>query len=174
MKIILETERLILREYTPDDFDALFAIVGDAETMKHYPKPYDERGTKYWIDWSLGHYAQHGFGFWAVILRETGELIGNCGLTMQIIDGESLPEVGYHIHKNYWRQGIAKEAASAVRDWAFENTDYPALYSYMTKDNEASVKTAASLGMKQTGAYTDKHYGDMLVYAVAREEWETR
>ena len=94
MKKILETERLILREYTPDDFEALYAIVGDAETMKHFPKPYDERGTKYWISWSMEHCAEHGFGFWAVISKETGELIGNCGLTMQIIDGEVCPRSG--------------------------------------------------------------------------------
>lgn len=168
MKIILETQRLILREYTPDDFDALFAIVGDADTMKHYPKPYDERGTKWWITWSLGHYEKHGFGFWAVILSETGELIGNCGLTMQIIDGEELPEIGYHIHKNHWNRGYAKEAAAAVRDWAWENTDYRALYSYMTKDNEASVKTAASIGMEKTGEFTDKHYGEMLVMRIMK------
>ncbi len=172
MKIILETERLILREYTPDDFDALYAIVGDSETMKHYPKPYDERGTKWWITWSLSHYADHGFGFWAVILRETGELIGNCGLTMQIIDGDSLPEIGYHIRKDHWRKGYAQEAASAVRDWAFANTEYPALYSYMTKGNNASIRTAESIGMKKTGEFTDTHYGEMCVYALAREDFE--
>ncbi len=169
MKIILETERLILREYTSDDFDALYAIVGDAETMKHYPKPYDERGTKWWITWSLQHYEQHGFGFWAVILRETGELIGNCGLTMQIIDGEQLPEIGYHIHKNHWNKGYAKEAAAAVRDWAWKNTEYPALYSYMTRGNEASIKTAAAIGMVKTGEFTDEHYGEMQVMRIERK-----
>jgi len=171
MKMILETERLILREYTPDDFDALYAIVGDAETMKHFPKPYDERGTKYWISWSQQHYAEHGFGFWAVILKETGELIGNCGLTMQIIDGESLPEIGYHFRRDCWNRGYAKEAAAGVRDWAFANTEYPALYSYMTKGNEASVRTAAAVGMKKTGEFTDAHYGEMYVYALTREDY---
>lgn len=172
MKTILETRRLILREYTPDDFEALYAIVGDAETMKHFPKPYDERWTRFWIGWSLEHCEKHGFGFWAVILKETGKLIGNCGLTMQIIDGESLPEIGYHIHKAYWRQGIAKEAAAAVRDWAFANTDYPALYSYMTKDNTASVKTAASIGMTKTGEFTDDRHGEMYIYRILRADWE--
>ena len=169
MKRILATERLILREYTPDDFEALYAIVGDAETMKHYPKPYDERGTKYWISWSLQHYAEHGFGFWAVISKETGELIGNCGLTMQIIDGESLPEIGYHIRKDCWNIGYAKEAAAAVRDWAWENTDYKALYSYLTTGNEASVRTASSIGMVKTGEFTDAHYGGMQVMKIERK-----
>ena len=171
MKTILETSRLILREYTEEDFDALYAIVGDRETMKHFPKPYDERGTKYWISWSKQHYTDHGFGFWAVILKETGELIGNCGLTMQIIDGEKLPEIGYHINKNHWNKGYAKEAAAGVRDWAFANTSFPALYSYMTQGNEASIRTAASIGMTKTGEYHDDHYGDMCVYSLRREDY---
>ena len=58
----LETERLILREYTMDDFDALYEILSDPETMKHYPKPYDEAGTNRWLTWSLNNYKEYGFG----------------------------------------------------------------------------------------------------------------
>ena len=56
MKKILETQRLILREYTEADFDALYAILSDPETMQHYPKPYDQRGTVRWLEWSLDNY----------------------------------------------------------------------------------------------------------------------
>ena len=65
-----------------------------------------------------------------MVLKETGEFIGDCGITLQNIDGEILPEIGYHIHKKYWMHGFAKETAQAVLDWAFENTDYPSIYSY--------------------------------------------
>ena len=123
-KIMLETQRLLLREYTSDDFDALYEIMSDAETMQHYPAPFDEARTRRWIEWNLENYAKYGFGLWAVVLKETGEFIGDCGITIQNIDGEMLPEIGYHIHKKYWRRGFAKEAARAVRDWAFQNTDY--------------------------------------------------
>ena len=58
----IETERLILRNYTMDDFDALFEIMSDAETMKHYPAPFDEERTRRWIAWNLENYAQYGFG----------------------------------------------------------------------------------------------------------------
>ena len=69
----IETERLLLRELTLDDFDALYEILSDTETMQHYPKPFDEERTKGWIEWNLRNYKEYGFGLWAVILKETGE-----------------------------------------------------------------------------------------------------
>lgn len=63
------------------------------------------------------------------VLKEAGEFIGDCGITIQNIDGEMLPEIGYHIHKKYWRRGFAKEAAQATRDWVFQNTQYDTIYS---------------------------------------------
>ena len=168
---ILETERLILREYTMEDFDALYEILSDPETMQHYPKPYDENGTRRWLQWSLQNYKEHGFGLWAVELKETGTFIGDCGITMQNIDGEILPEIGYHIHKAYWRQGFGSEAARAVRDWAFENTKYPCLYSYMKYTNVASYSTAAAAGLKKIKEYPDEIDGITYVYAITREQW---
>lgn len=167
----IETNRLLLREYTYQDFEDLSQILTDPETMKHYPKPYDEAGVKRWLDWSLNNYKEYGFGLWAIELKETGEFIGDCGITIQTIDGEKLPEIGYHINKKHWRQGYAKEAASAVRDWAFEHTPYDALYSYMNATNIGSYSTAASIGMKRIKEYFDEKYRDMYVYTITREEW---
>ena len=170
MKIILETERLILREYTYEDFDALYKILSDPETMKHYPKPYDEKGTMRWLNWSLDNYNRYGFGLWAIELKSSGIFIGDCGITMQNIDKEMLPEIGYHISKAFWRQGYAKEAASAVRDWVFSNTEFDSVYSYMTYSNVASYSTAASVGLTRIKEYDCegvKHY----VYKLTREEW---
>ena len=73
--MILETERLIIRGYTPGDFDALYEILSDAETMKYYPKPYDENGVHRWINWCMDSYRQYGFGLWALELKETGAFI---------------------------------------------------------------------------------------------------
>ncbi|MBR3493980.1 MAG: GNAT family N-acetyltransferase [Clostridia bacterium] len=170
--MILETERLVLREYVQEDYPALYALLSDPETMRYYPKPYDEAGTQRWLDWSFENYRLYGFGLWAVVRKDTGEWIGDCGITLQKIDGETLPEVGYHIRKDCWRQGYAKEAARAVRDWAFTHTDYPCLYSYMNAENEPSRATARANGMHLQSEYTDLHYGPMSVYALTREEWE--
>ena len=171
MKLVLETERLILREYILEDFEALFEILSDAETMRHYPKPYDEEMTKHWIEWNIQNYQKYGFGIWAVILKKTGEFIGDCGITIQNIDGEFLPEIGYHIHKKHWRQGFGSEAARAVRDWAFENTEYDCLYSYMKYTNVGSYSTAIANGMKKVKEYPDEKNTISYAYAITREEW---
>lgn len=172
MNKIIETERLILREYTIKDFDGLYAILSDVENMKHYPKPYDEKGTMRWLNWSFDNYKKYGFGLWAIEIKDTGEFIGDCGITMQNIDGKTLPEIGYHIDKHYWRHGYAKEAAGAVRDWFFENTKFDFVYSYMTSTNIPSYATAASIGMKKVKEYIDTDYMTCFVYELSREDWE--
>lgn len=170
--MIIETDRLILREYTMEDFEDLFEILSDAETMQHYPKPYDEEMTRRWIEWSIRNYDQYGFGLWAVILKTTGEFIGDCGLTIQNINGEMLPEIGYHINKKYWRQEFGSEAAKAVRDWAFKNTEYDSLYSYMKHTNCASYSTAIANGMRKINEFSDERYGIMYAYKITRAEWK--
>ena len=170
--MVIKTENLLLREFTHEDFPALFEIFSDPETMRHYPKPFDENRTKDWIERNLQNYEEYGFGLWAVVLRETDEFIGDCGLTIQNIDGESLPEIGYHIHKNHWRKGFGSEAASEVRDWAFMNTEYDCLYSYMKYTNIGSYSVAIAIGMRKVKEYPDEKNGISYAYAIKREEWE--
>ena len=143
----IETPRLLLREMTDEDFSDLHAILSDPETMRFYPQPYDEAGVRRWIDWCKASYAEHGFGLWAVTLKDTGDFIGDCGISLQPIHGQWLPEVGYHIHKAHWRQGYASEAAAACIRLAFERFGFPAVYSYMNAENEPSWRTAMKNGM---------------------------
>ncbi|MBR5961626.1 MAG: GNAT family N-acetyltransferase, partial [Clostridia bacterium] len=98
--------------------------------------------------------------------------IGDCGITLQNIDGEILPEIGYHIHKKYWRRGFGKEAARAVRDWGFRNTEYNIFYSYMKYTNVGSYSTALANGMKKVKEYPDPKNTISYAYAITREEWE--
>ena len=169
---MIETPRLLLRNYTLDDFPALYEIMSDPETMQHYPAPFDADRTRNWITWNLDNYERYGFGLWAVVLKETGEFIGDCGITLQNIDGEILPEIGYHIHKKYWRRGFAKEAARAVRNWGFRNTQYDIFYSYMKYTNIGSWSTALANGMKKVKEYPDPKNTISYAYAITREEWE--
>jgi RimJ/RimL family protein N-acetyltransferase len=174
MRKILETDRLILREYVQSDFDGLYGIISDAETMKHYPRPYDKDGVVRWLNWCIDSYTRYGFGLWAVEIKSTGEFIGDCGISMQNIDGELLPEIGYHINKKHWRNGYAKEAASAVRNWLFENTDFDGVYSYMNCSNIASYSTAESVGMKRVKQYEDSDGISCYVYMITRDEWKSQ
>lgn len=172
MKPIIETRRLALREMTPGDFDALYAVLSDAEIMRHYPYAFDEVRVKRWIDVNIQRYRECGFGLWAVCLKDTGEMIGDCGLTLQMIDGQSLPEIGYHIRRDQQRKGYAREAAAAVRDWAFEHTNYPALYSYCKYTNVPSYKTAEAIGMRFLKEYPDAANEITHVSAISRADWE--
>ena len=124
-----------------------------------------------WINWCLDSYKQHGFGLWALELKATGEFIGDCGISMQNIDGEILHEIGYHINKKYWRNGYAKEACAAVKDWFFENITHDNVYSYMNKDNVASYSTAAANGMIRLKEYHDGTEA-LYVYRITRQEWK--
>lgn len=170
MKKILETERLFLREMTMGDFDALYAVLGDKEIMQHYPYSFDEERVRSWIERNMNRYKEDGFGLWAVCLKDTGEMIGDCGLTLQNIEGQMLPEIGYHIRKDQQRKGYAKEAAMAVRDWAFGNTEYPALYSYCKYTNVGSFKTAESIGMHFEKEYEDEANKITHVSVIRRED----
>lgn len=170
-KKIIETERLILRELTEQDFDALFAVLGDPEVMQHYPNVLDENKVREWINRNIERYQIFSFGLWAVVLKETGELIGDCGLTMQQIGGKIKPEIGYHIRKDMQKKGYGSEAAKAVRDWAFYNTPFNILYSYMKHTNVGSYRTAMAAGMKIVEEFPDEVNGITKVYAITREEW---
>lgn len=170
----LETERLFLRPMTTDDYEALYAVLGDAEIMRHYPYEFDEARVRSWIERNRDRYRRYGFGLWAVCRKDTGEMIGDCGLTLQNIDGELLPEIGYHIRADQQQKGYAKEAAAAVRDWAFAYTSYPALYSYCKYTNVASYKTAEAIGMTFLREYPDEANGTTHVSVIRREDYDER
>lgn len=172
--MILETDRLILREMVPGDCGALCAVLADLDNMRYYPRAFDEARVRDWIERNRERYRIFGFGLWAVCLKETGDVIGDCGLTMQDIGGVIKPEIGYHIRRDMQRQGYAKEAAAAVRDWAFAHTPFQVLYSYMKSTNEPSARTALSWGCRQVDAFADAVNGVTKVFAVTRAEWEAR
>lgn len=168
----ITSERLILREMTYDDFDALYAILGDSDIMQHYPYTFDEARVRGWIERNIERYSIFGFGLWAVTLRETGEMIGDCGLSMQIIKGQIRPEIGYHIRADKQRQGYGSEAARAVRNWTFENTPFNMVYSYMKYTNIGSYSTALANGMHFIEEFEDDVNTRTKVYGISRAEWE--
>ena len=169
--MIIETERLFLREMKESDFDALYEVLADSDIMQHYPYTFDESRVRNWIQRNIERYRIFGFGLWAVCLKETGEMIGDCGITLQLIDGQIKPEIGYHIRADKQRNGYAKEAAIAVRDWTFNNTPFQIVYSYMKYTNEPSEKTAISYGCKQVDEYKDDENEITKVFAISKDQW---
>jgi len=167
----LETKRLILRELTIKDIEDLHIIFSDAESMKYYPKTFNLQESKNWIGWNIENYSTYGFGLWGVILKECNKLIGDCGITMQKINGKMEPEIGYHINKKYVNKGYATEAATACRNYAFEVLKLKEIYSYMKYTNIASIKVAENVGMKLINELKDDKNGKTKIYAINLEEY---
>lgn len=155
--MILETERLYLREMSQSDFQALCRILQDEETMAAYEGAFHDREVQEWLDRQILRYQKWGFGLWAVILKETDEMIGQCGLTMQPWkDGEVL-EIGYLFERLYWHRGYAIEAAAACKKYAFEVLKAEEVCSIIRDTNTASQKVAARNGMEAADTWI-KHY----------------
>ena len=163
----IETGRLFLREMVENDFEPLRRVLGDRDIMRHYPYEFDDERIRSWIARNRERYRIFGFGLWAVCRKDTGEMIGDCGLTMQIIDGQIRPEIGYHIRADHQRQGFAKEAACAVRDWTWQNTPFRAVYSYMKAENIPSIRTAMAYGCECAGEFRDEE-GELTKVFVLR------
>ena len=170
--MIIKTERLFLRELTYEDFDALNAVLADSDIMEHYPHTFDEARVRNWISRNMERYQKDGFGLWAVVLKKTGEMIGDCGITMQKIHGHLLPEIGYHIRKDQQRRGYASEAAAACIRYAFKKLDFQEVYSYMKYTNIPSQRTAMKNGMRFVEEYKDPDNTYTRVFSINRKEWE--
>lgn len=175
--MIVQTERLTLREMTDADLPALHEILHDPVAMTAYEGAFTDAETADWLRRQQKRYRDDGFGLWAVVLRESGEMIGQCGITRQRIDDEEVIEVGYLFQRAHWHRGYAVEAASACRDWAFETLPIDDLYAKVRSTNVASMNVAIRLGMTVRRTFTTHYRGvDMphLAFALSRREWAAR
>jgi len=146
-KGVLQTARLLLREFTPLDADALALVLSDPETMRYYPAPYDRASVERWIERNRQRYQDDGVGLWAMELTKTQQIIGDCGIILQQVEGERLYEIGYHLRRDFWGQGLATEAAIACRDWAFAHLKADRLISLIRPENLPSCRVAERTGM---------------------------
>jgi [ribosomal protein S5]-alanine N-acetyltransferase len=144
---ILQTSRLSLRELTPQDADALTRVLSDPQTMCYYPAPFDRSGVEQWIERNRQRYQNDGVGLWAMELTKDREIVGDCGIVLQEVEDERLYEIGYHLRRDFWGQGLATEAAVACRDWAFAHLKVERLISLIRPENLPSRRVAERNGM---------------------------
>lgn len=173
--MIVETARLELREMTDADLPALRGILHDPVAMTAYEGAFTDEESLAWLRRMQQRYADDGFGLWAVVLRESGELIGQCGITRQLIEDDQVIEVGYLFQRAHWHHGYAVEAATACRDWAFRALEIDELYAKVRSTNVASMNVAIRLGMTVRRTFTTRYRGvDMphLAFALSRAAWE--
>ncbi|HEV2617577.1 MAG TPA: GNAT family N-acetyltransferase [Candidatus Acidoferrales bacterium] len=165
--IVLETERLILRHMRLEDLEALFATLGDPVTMKYYPHAFLREDVTRWIERSVKSYEENGYGLYAMVLRETGTVIGDCGHARQEVEGRAEIEIGYHVQREHWRKGYATEAARGALAYGFETLHAKRLISLIRPENIPSRRVAEKMGMgieKEVLRQGIRHF----VYSIAR------
>lgn len=145
---MIETKRLIIREMVQSDYDALCGILCDEEVMRAaYENAFNLEEAQNWLNRHLKRYEEYGFGLWAVVLKETNEMIGQCGLTKQVWREKEILEIGFLFQKAYWHKGYATEAAIACKEYAFSVLNANRVYSIIRDTNIASQKVAVRNGM---------------------------
>jgi len=162
--MLLATNRLALRQMIEDDLPDIASMLQDPQAMTAYEGPFSDDEVRGWLDRQLNNYAQDGYGLWAVTLD--GEMIGQCGITWQNIDGIRRPEIGWHIKRAHWHQGYAVEAAAACRDYGFNSLGFDELFAQVRDSNIASMNVAIRIGMTIRSRFTKTYRGvDMPHYA---------
>jgi [ribosomal protein S5]-alanine N-acetyltransferase len=164
---LLETARLRIRPYSLDDLDDLEQILGEATTMRYYPRPFTRSETREWIKRNIQRHADDGLGLWALVLKDTGEFIGNCGPVPQAVDGRDEIELGWHVNRHHQGRGLATEAAGACRDHCFGALGIARLIALVRPVNVPSRRVAEKVGMaveKETVWGSLPH----LVYSIQR------
>jgi ribosomal-protein-alanine N-acetyltransferase len=169
--VVIGTERLLLRRMRLDDVDALFQVWGDAHAMRFYPAPLTREELLERVARNLERYAAPGHGLYTAELKSTGEILGDCGPTVQEVEGTPEIEVGYHFLLRYWGNGYATEAARAARDWAFNNLPCARVISLIRPVNVPSQRVAQRNGMSVVRRVIWREL-EHDVWAIPRSDWQ--
>lgn len=146
---IVETERLILREFQPEDYPELSPILANPNVMKFSVSDrLSVAQTQEKIESFINSYRQHGFGKWAVFLKQKKQIIGYCGIAIEEIDGQQETELGYRLSDRYWGKGLATEAAQAALQYGLNYLKLPYILAVVEPANTASIRVIEKLGMK--------------------------
>lgn len=160
----IETERLIIRTYVPEDLPALTAILGDPITMAFWPQPLSADESAAWMQRNIEGREQTGYGRQAVILKATGALIGSAGVARVELDGTERPDLGYIIRHEQWGHGYATEAARALARLYQQAHACGDLYANTPHDHLASQRVLARIGMRRCGEYHNSRNRGILTH----------
>ncbi len=178
--VVVETERLILRPCRESDKPAFAKILNTPGMMAHLGGVRPREAIDALVDRRIADQARHGLSYWAVETKDSGELIGTCGI--RVADNypgtpvEGMHEIGWRIAEPYWGRGFAREAAEASLAWAWKNTAAPAVGAWTTAGNRRSLALMERLGMvrREDLDFTDDRAGSLaerlLVYLIERPD----
>jgi ribosomal-protein-alanine N-acetyltransferase len=164
----IETARLRLRHFTLDDFDTLFRLYSNTEVMR-YLSPRTKEQTQASLLKHIQHWQKHNFGMWAVVHKDSGTMIGRCGLGF--LDNTPEVELGYVLDKSYWNMGLGTEASHATLKYGFLTVQLDRIVAIARPENIASRRVIEKVGMKYQ---KDAHYygQDVVYYTLSKAEWQ--
>jgi RimJ/RimL family protein N-acetyltransferase len=174
---VIETERLSLRQLKADDFSNLFPVFADEQTMEFYPSPFSQEMVRSFIEKQLTSYKTNHFGLWAVELKGTRQFLGDCGITLQDIDNQIVPEIGYHFNKKYWHRGFATEAVQGCIAYAFNEFNMKEIYIHTYVKNIPSIRVAERMHFQKIKTYSKflknyNTYWDHSVYMLKNNNYK--
>lgn len=171
-RVIFETERLIVREFSLDDLDEAFQIYSRPEvavTLRREPaKSLDELRPV--LERIVATYRNQPLGSWALVERESGRMIGT-GILKALPDDEKI-EVGWHLHPDFWGRGLASEFGRSALRYGFQDQDLSAIYAIVLPDNEPSIRVARRIGLRELGMTDRYHDLELAFFGLDRAAWE--
>jgi RimJ/RimL family protein N-acetyltransferase len=148
MSVVLETDRLILRELKLTDLDFVETMLAHPEVMHYFPRCLTRKESEEWIHRQRRRYARDGHGYWLAVDHKSREPVGQAGVVRTEVEGVEEPALGYIVHRPFWRRGYAAEAAAACRDHVFDTLRRSRVITLIRPENLPSLGVARKIGMK--------------------------
>lgn len=166
--VIMETERLILRQLTDSDIHDLLCLVSDPIVMEFCSGPLTNADAQRWLATAMTCYEKYGYDYWAVEEKESGNFVGQMGILRQELDGTQVDCLAFMLHHQYWNRGYASEGASACLRYAFTTLRLENIMATVEPGNAASIAILKKIGMKQI---EDKDYAGnrVHVYSISQQ-----
>ena len=178
----LETERLILRKFEVSDFSAVHSYARNVDnTVYMIWGPNSEDHTRAFIGFAINKAEETSCSNYqyAATMKETGKLIGAVNLALSNDDAE----IGWILHRDYWKQGYGTEVGVEMLRFGFEELNLHRILAHCDAENVGSYRVMEKIGMRREGLFiegrqahkqSDKKYSDELSYAILKDEWETQ
>lgn len=174
----LETERLLLRKMRPGDAEAMFAYASDPEVTRHvlFETHRSVADSEAFLRLAAEGYERGDFGGWGIVLKDTGEFVGTCGLDADYAPEHARAELGYVLSRKHWGRGFMPEAVRAILRFGFKTAGLNRIEARCVAENAASERVMQKAGMSHEGTmkqreFTKGSYRDMKLYAILREEY---
>ncbi|SHF09287.1 GNAT family N-acetyltransferase [Clostridium fallax] len=172
--IIIETERLILRKISNDDYLDIANILQDSEVMYAWEKTFSDEEVSNWIEENLKGYKRDGYSYFLAIDKKYNEVVGVMGPLIEIINNKSFIGVAYILNKNFWGKGYATEGVKGCIDYTFKNLNAKSVIAQIRTCNKSSQKVVERLNLQVIYKYIriyDNKEMEHLVYSIDRNRY---